>query len=68
MLQSYVCIYCQDRNKHTCVIQKKKLTLGKKGKENFALKSNRSVYLLHVDEGGNSNNFTLNIKEKNKYT
>lgn len=42
---------------------------GKKvaGKALFALKSSRNVYLLHVDEGGNSTNFTINIKEKNKY-
>lgn len=39
---------------------------GKKvaGKALFALKSSRSVYLLHVDEGGSSTNFTINIKEK----
>lgn len=44
---------------------KKYLTLGKKkGKCNFALKNNISVYLLHIDEGSSSNNFTLNIKEK----
>lgn len=34
------------------------------GKASFALKCSRNVYLLHVDEGGSSTNFTTILKKK----